>query len=439
MSEPELDIERLCYGGSGLGRIEGKACFIPFTAPNDRVRIRVLKEKKSYLEGELVELIQGSPCRVTPRCPIFGSCGGCHWQHLAYGEQLRQKQQIFADTLRRLGGVTGEILPVVGSKDEYGYRSRIQLKLTSHAGRLDIGFYRGGTHEVADALEGCPISHPVLNRMLAEFRVLLPELSDLALVPRLDLAMGDDGESIAILYLKAGGDPERLARQLAAERAAIPSVTGLYVDPGGGRLMQVFGVEELSYRLPAGFLPGAPELRIVYDKGGFSQVNFGQNRELIRTVWQWCEFSGGERVLDLYCGNGNITLPLARYVKEMVGVEGHPGSIAMGRENARRNGIDNVRFQAAAAHKAVRQLASQGERFDVVILDPPRNGAGETVVLLPGLEPERIVYVSCDPSTLARDLGSLRDLGYELVRCQPVDMFPQTFHLESVSLLRRLG
>ena len=438
MSEAELDIERMCYGGTGFGRLEGKACFVPFTAPGDRARIRVVREKRSFLEGELLELATASPLRVSPPCPLFGSCGGCNWQHLPYAEQLRQKGEIFGDSLRRLGRVESDcLLPVAPSENQYGYRSRIQLKLSRKGGGTALGFFKGGSHEVVDAPLGCAIADPLLNRITAEFRAALPRLPELAAVSQIDLAIGDAGESVAVLHLD-GQYPAALSGALLAARAFFPSVSGLFLRKGAkSRIDKVFGVDSLSYGIPAGFFPGSRPMTLRFGRGGFSQVNYPQNLRLIRTVFEMGALTGSERVLDLYCGNGNISVPIAPFVGRLTGVEGYAPSIDDAIANAAANGVGNATFQVSDAALAVRRLAARGERFDLVILDPPRAGA-EAVGEIARLEPKAIIYVSCDPPTLSRDLALLGERGYRVVGSQPVDMFPQTYHLESVTLLKRL-
>lgn len=437
MGEAVVAIERMCYGGAGFGRVDGKACFVPLTAPGDLVRIRVVKEKRSFLEGELLELLEPSPFRVAPPCPVFGSCGGCDWQHLPYPEQLKQKGEIFADNLSRIGKVPKEtVLPVAPSPACYGYRSRVQIKLSGRGGKLSLGFFKSGSHEVVDFGAGCPLASPLLNRVSSEFRALLPGLPQVDRIAQIDLAMGDDGLSVAILQFK-GSDPKGVVERLAARRQELPSVSGAFVTNGDrGELLRAFGVDSLSYGIPALLFPGSREMRLSFSRGGFSQVNYLQNLELIRTVWEWGALKGSERVLDLYCGNGNISVPVAPYAAEVVGVEGYAPSIADALANAESNAVGNASFQVGDAAQAVRRLAKRKERFDLVILDPPRGGA-EAAADIALLAPEKIIYVSCDPATLSRDLAILGGTGYRVTRSRPVDMFPQTYHLESVTELVR--
>jgi len=438
MAEALVTIERMCYGGAGFGRVEGKACFVPLTAPGDRARIRVVKEKRSYLEGELLDLAEASPLRIAPPCPVFGACGGCNWQHLPYAEQLKQKGEIFADTLSRIGRVpSAAVLPVAASAECYGYRSRIQLKVAGKNGAVALGFFRTGSHEVVDFGSGCALASSLLNAIASEFRALLRQLPQVEAIGQIDLATGDDARSVAIVHFN-GKNPAAVIERLLAARGDLPSVSGVFVRSGDkARLDQVFGIDALDYGIPAGLFPGSAQMRLRFGRGGFSQVNYRQNLELISTVRQWGGFQGAERVLDLYCGNGNISVPIAPFVSEVVGVEGYAPSIADAVANAEANGVSNASFQVSDAQLAVRRFAKRGERFDLVILDPPRGGA-EAAGDIAALLPEKIIYVSCDPATLARDLVVLSGKGYRVTRSRPVDMFPQTYHLESVTELTRI-
>lgn len=438
MGESTLSIERLCYGGAGFGRVDGKACFVPLTAPGDRVRIRVVKEKRSFMEGELLELVEPSPLRMAPPCPVFGICGGCDWQYLPYEEQLKQKGEIFADTLSRMGKVSGcSVLPVAPSPESYGYRSRIQLKVSRRDGKLALGFFRTGSHQVVDIGAGCALAAPLLNRVCSEFRPLLHSLPEAAAITQVDLAVGCGGECVAIVHCTQKS-PRQLVERLAASRGDLPAVSGLFVRSGDkGDLEKAFGIDSLAYAIPAGLFPGSREMRLRFGRGGFSQVNYRQNLELIRTVWQWGALKGSERVLDLFCGNGNISAPIAPYAAEVIGIEGYAPSILDAVANAEANGVGNATYRVSDAAQAVRRFAKRKERFDLVILDPPRAGA-EAAGDIALLAPEKIIYVSCDPATLARDLAVLSGNGYQVTRSQPVDMFPQTYHLESVTELVRI-
>jgi 23S rRNA (uracil1939-C5)-methyltransferase len=427
MSE-HLRIDALAYGGNGVGRLDGKAVFVPLTAPGDQIRCRIVHDRKRYAEAEMVELLVAAPQRRVPPCPVFGDCGGCQWQHLPYDEQCRWKERIFAETLQRQAKIEASgILPLVPSPDEWGYRSRVQFKCRQTEAGFIMGFYRRGTHYVID-VASCPITAPRLNGLLALFRQWLPESSCPHLVPQVDMEVDDEGR-VRVTVHALGTAAATLADFLRplAEKAGI----SLFMQCGRKEtLLQVCG-EEALHILPL----GAGSLRLAYGAGGFAQINLEQNRQLVRDVCLAAALTGGERVLDLFCGMGNFSLPLAMQAGEVVGVENYSPAIRQAECNARSNGLIHARFQARPAEAGIREVTA-AKGFDLVVLDPPRTGAFEVVRELARLRPPRIIYVSCDPPTLARDLVPLLHGGYEVVSTRPFDLFPQTCHTESVTVLR---
>ncbi|OEU74418.1 MAG: hypothetical protein BA869_10015 [Desulfuromonadales bacterium C00003107] len=424
----DLYIESLVYGGNGLGYHDGKVIFVPQTAPGDRVSCRVVKAKKRFAEARLEKVLEASAERCLPTCPVFGQCGGCQWQHLPYKVQGAWKEQIFADLLHRQAGADRALIrPLVAAVEPWYYRSRAQLKLQVTGQQLVMGFYRRGSHVVVDHKK-CPILHPSLNQAASVFREALNGFRHSHRMTQLDLGIGDDGQVRAVLHY------------LGTEGAAVadflrPRVSdvGISLFLQGGRKNKpqlVCGEEDLCIRV------GEPPLALAYGPGGFAQVNLEQNRAMTETVVDAVQQCGAKRVLDLYCGMGNLSLPVARRVGEVVGVEGFAPAIAKARVNAQRNGIDNAFFHHLAADGAASQLSS-GPGFDLVMLDPPRSGAFGVIKELQVLRPRHILYVSCEPPTLVRDLQPLLQDGYCLEWSQPFDFFPQTHHIESVSLLRR--
>lgn len=436
MREAAVNIEKLAFGGSGFGRIEGKACFVPFTAPGDMAKIRVRSEKRSYLEGELLELLEPSSLRVPPPCPVFGTCGGCNWQHLSYSGQLAAKQEIFSELLWRSGRVESDrILPIIPASEPYGYRTRVQLKLRSNAGEPHLGFYRGGSHFVVDIPHICAIAHPAVNRIIGELRTLMAQFPEPDKIPQIDAAMGDDRKVIVIIHY-IGVRRLEIVQFLQQNLITLSSADGIFLQSGRkATLTKVAGIERLAYGVPEDVLSGVPETRLFFSRGGFSQVNYRQNVALIDTVCSWAGLTGRERVLDLYCGNGNFSIPLARNAATTVGLEEYEPSIRDAVGNCETNGVKNAVFLCSEAAAGVKKLADAGEKFDVVLLDPPRTGAAEVVGHIHAFGPRTILYVSCDPATLGRDIGILKKSGYEVVKSRPVDMFPQTYHIESVTML----
>ncbi len=436
MTEARVTIDRLAFGGSGVARIDGKVCFVPFGCPGDELIVRVTAEKRSYLTAAITAIVKPGPDRVVPPCPLFASCGGCHWQHIAYPRQLGEKRAIFADALWRGARVAGErIGEVVASPSVYGYRNRVQFKLHAVDGALRIGFFRTGTHFVEDAVEGCPIAAPAINRALSELRGLLASFPEPDRIPQINLDAAEGGVVAVVNYI--GDDREGAAAFFAAGHPRLGGVAGLYLQCGRkSTLKRVYGDELLEYFLPAGS-GEASRCSLTYRPGGFAQVNGAQNGAILGLVRRFADCGAGDRILDLYCGNGNFSLPLAGSVAAVTGIEEYPDSVASARENCRRNGIGNAGFICCDAGAGLRRLAGEGQCFNTVILDPPRTGAAGALRELIGLGPERIIYVSCDPGTLARDCGILAAGGFRVESSIPVDMFPQTYHLESVTLLRR--
>lgn len=426
-------IDKLAFGGSGVCRMDGKVCFVPFSCPGDEVRLKVVTEKRSYLTAELADLAVPSPWRVEPCCPLFGRCGGCNWQHIAYEKQCAEKLQIHREALWRGArvepAVVGEIMP---SPQSYHYRSRVQLKLHAAREGLHIGFYRSGSHFVVDAPLGCPIAAPLINEVLLRLRQVLATFPEPAALPQIDIDCGDNGAVAVVHYI--GNAPDSAATFFRLAFAELAPLSGILLQTGRkSTLRPICGTRVIRYGMPTG--SGAVDLECA--PGGFSQVNRPQNHTLLSLVRQMGAFSGRERLLDLYCGNGNFSIPLAHDVASVVGIEGYEESINAARENCRKNAVNNAEFRCDDVARGIGRLLTEKRPFDCVLLDPPRAGAAEAIDALAVLAPERIIYVSCDSSTLSRDCGLLAGQGYRVERSVPVDMFPQTYHLESVTLLAK--
>lgn len=422
-----LAVKSLAFGGSGVARFGEKVVFVRGAVPGDTVWGRLLSEKRRYAEVQAVKFERHSSQRCEPRCPVFGECGGCQWQMLPYAQQLSYKEQMFADILRRHCRVERELVaPVLESPLEWHYRSRVQFKCHALAdGRLAIGFFRSGSHFVID-IESCPVAAPIFNELLPVLKEVLQKSPYATKIPQIDMETGDD-ERVRLVVHFFGEDIAGLERLLAPLRQE----RGLTVYVQQGRkssLHHIGGSPDLLIEVDV------PSLYLAYGAGGFAQVNLAQNRRMLTEALQLASPQPGWRVLDLYCGMGNFSLPFARRVESLVAVEEFVGSVEQGRANARRNRLTNVEFSARSARGACAALS--GERgFDLVLLDPPRSGAKDVVADLVGQRVPRILYVSCDPMTLARDLKVLLDAGYRLRESRPLDMFPQTYHLESLTLL----
>jgi len=424
-----LDIKSLAFGGRGVARFSGRVVFVRGAVPGDRLWARLTHEKKRYAEADIERIAEPSPARCTARCPVSGRCGGCQWQMLTYTEQLRCKEQIFADILRRQCGVDAKkISPILESPVEWNYRSRVQFKCQmSVDDHLLIGFYAPGTHSVVD-VASCAIAAPVFNALLPLVRSRLQDSSLVKDIPQIDMET-DDQNQVRLIFHYTGEDSAGLAAHLSRLSADQP--LSVLIQSGRKTSLQlVSGSPHLSIEVDV------PPLHLAYAAGGFAQVNLTQNRRLVTEALRMTQPQVGWRVLDLYCGMGNFSLPFARRVAQVVAIEDFNASIAQGRANARSNRIPNSEFHARNAMGACREFAGAAG-FDLVLLDPPRTGARDVIPELVRQGVKRILYVSCDPMTLARDMAMLFDNHYTLEESRPIDMFPQNWHLESLSLFVR--
>ena len=328
------------------------------------------------------------------------------------------------------------ISAVVAASQQYEYRSRVQLKTTTRRGVLQIGFYQQGSHVVTDVVDGCPLSVPKINAVLERCRSILATFSDVQAIQQISI---DAGEQEVVVVIHYAGNYLRKLRAFLVERSAdFEPCTGLYIRTGAQMpLVQLWGSNHISYFMPA-LDPKQKPLLLTYLPGGFAQINRSQNAAMLSVISRLADFAPTENLLDLYCGNGNFSIPLAAEVASVVGVEGFADSIRAAEFNCLANGVDNAEFICMEVNSGVRRLLREGRTFDTILLDPPRAGAGDSIPGIAALNPYKIIYVSCDPGTLARDIGIMTGFGYRVVESVPLDMFPQTYHLESVTLLIKL-
>lgn len=390
----EVEIEKLIYGGHGLAHTEGHTLFVSGAAPGDRVLVRVLEIERKLAKAVAEEIVSPSPIRREPRCSHFGICGGCHLQHIEYSEQLKIKSGFIRESINRIGRIDWKTEIPVLSGDEFGYRTRAEIKLSriyhrSGSQALDIGFFKTGSHEIC-SVSNCAVLDAAANEKLGELHQhsLPPEAT------RVYLTVGDD----QVLVTPATGEN--------AKEAEVDATGKVFQEIAGKKL---------------GFGPRT-----------FFQSNRRLTEVLVAEALRGVE---GETAFDLYAGAGLFTLPLADRFKRVFSVEGSPISSEHAKDNAILNHAENIEFHTGSVEGWLKYQAPA--RPDLVLLDPPRVGAGPTVVeRLLGLQPAKIVYVSCDPTTLARDLKQLVAGGYQLVEVTGVDMFPQTYHVETIAKLR---
>lgn len=442
MNIHHLAISKVINGGYGLGRLDdGRAAMVRLALPGETVDFRIEREGKSLVEGVAVRVHTPHPRRVEPPCPYYGACGGCDLQHGDYPCQLALKKAIIGDLLerhpepavRQASAILAEPLP---SPLAFGYRQRIRLQIDS---RGRAGFRRFHRHEIV-AVARCLIARDDVNRTLAALRShpacssLLQQTTELEI-----MADPDGGGTVCVFVLNRRPRPRDFdqAAILCRESAPIDRIffagRDFPLTPAAGRDPQIGHGLSVTYPAEA----GRPVLALGWEAGGFCQVNLEQNRRLIAAVVELAAPGPEESVLDLFCGMGNFSIPLARECRRLLGIEGQGSAIRSARANARRAGLGNAEFHQSPIHAACDQLAAQGPDFDCVVIDPPRQGTPGLARQLAELTGRRLVYISCDPATLCRDLGDLLAAGFTVRRLQPVDMFPQTHHIETVALLEK--
>jgi 23S rRNA (uracil1939-C5)-methyltransferase len=404
-----MDITDLAYRGAGVGRIEGKTCFVPFTAPGDRVEVLITRDKKRYSFGEVRRIIEPSPDRVEPRCPVFTVCGGCDWQHLPYDRQVRAKGEILESTLMRIGGIKDEMpeVSLFPSPSPWNYRTAVQVKIDLAEG---AGFFRKGSNRIVP-VGYCPISHPAVNRRLEELNRGLKE-------PR-PVGHTEATEQPAEVETPGGSTDRPGTEESLAE-------VELFVDEGGV-------LHEKHHP------PGKRAFP-------FHQVNREVNEIVLRRLAEWASGSlnRNDSVADLFCGNGNLSLPLAERVGRIDGWDTSEEALAEGRGKVRekygnRPAGDRaaVVFHREEASKVLGRIAGKKSDYTLVIIDPPRGGLKASEKELSSLEVPWVYYLSCDPPSLARDLKPLLLGGYRPTRIDLYDMFPQTYHIEAGVILEK--
>jgi len=445
-SKITIEIEGLGHSGEGVGRFQGFTVFVPGSLPGEQAFVRITQVKSSYAKAALLSVVEASPDRVTPRCEIYEACGGCQLQHLSYPAQLRAKQQQVIAAVSRIAKLENvTVLPTLGAKTPWDYRNKMQFPVGLENGKRTIGCFASGTHKVIDT-ENCYIQHALNNRIAAEVRRLLQQFNVSVyneetgqgvirhVIGRVGTA---SGEAMAVLVTATDTLPH--STEIVAElRRNIPKLVSIVhnINPKrtnvimGDRNQVLWGKEHIADQLGDFTFHISPR--------SFFQVNTEQARVLYDKAVEYAGLSGRETVIDAYCGTGTIAMFMARQTAKVYGIEIVEPAIADAKVNARNNGISNVEFICGDAVDVMPRLADQGVRADVVVTDPPRAGCAPKVLeTFAGMNPDRIVYISCNPASLARDLAVLAEYGYIAREIQPVDMFPQTFHVECVAVIER--
>ena len=428
----QIQILDLSHDGRGVARREdGKAVFVAGALPGETVLAEPTARSRRFDEARTLEVLTASPERVPPRCPHFGTCGGCVLQHLAEDRQIVAKERVLLENLERIGKVApGRVLEPL-TADSWGYRrkGRFSVRRVNRKDKTLVGFREQDPRFVAD-LGQCHTVIPQIGMKIQALAALVDGLQAREQIPQIEFIAGDDAIALTVRHLAPLDEADRAALAAFGREHGF----SMFLQPKGPDSVHPLDGQApaLSFRLPQW------DVELAFEPLDFIQVNAGLNQKMIARALELLDAQAGERVLDLFCGLGNFTLPLARTVAEVVGVEGDAGLVARARANAQRNGLGNAQFFAADLTTDQRGTPWMRAGFDKLLLDPPRSGADEVLKQLPLQGIDRIVYVSCHPGSLARDAGFLvHERGYRLVAAGVMDMFPHTAHVESIALFER--
>lgn len=442
----EMTIDGLGHSGEGVGRIKGFTLFVPLALPSEKVRVFTEQVKKNYAKGRLEAILEPSPERQTAPCKVYEACGGCQLQHLTAEAQLAAKQQVVLDAIQRIGKLSDvQIHPVLAAPEEFHYRNKMQLPVGRKQGRVVAGCYAQGTHAIVP-IESCLIQAKANNQAAAAVRQKIEELK----IPIYDertgegvvrhimarYAQGTNQLMVVLVVTKSDfRGRDKLAHVLKAD---LPQLTSLVLNMNSRRTNIILGPRNKVIWGKPFIEEKLGNLTFKISVHSFFQVNTAQTEKLYEVALRYADLTGNETVLDAYCGTGTISLFLAQKAKHVIGIEVVPEAIEDAKENAKRNQITNAEFVVGDVTEVLPKLAQDGLAADVVVVDPPRAGcSAEMLETVADMRPKRIVYVSCNPSSLARDLARLEEMGYKTKEIQPVDMFPQTYHVETVTLLQR--
>ena len=442
-----LSITSATAEGSGVGKTDdGIAVFVPLSAVGDELSVRILKVKKTYAFGKIEEILTPAASRVLPDCPHFSKCGGCVWRHISYEEECRVKRQKVADAVERIGGIHTIINPILGSEQTRRYRNKAQLPVgLSGEGKLQMGFYAFHSHRIIDCAD-CALQPAVfadVMRITRDFMVqtandVYDERTGKGRLRHLYIRLGEVTNELMVCFVVNGNGLKQEDLLVKMLREELPNLKTVVVNSNREKTNVILGNKNRTVYGDGFITDVLCGLKFKISPFSFWQVNRAQAERLYRLARRYASLSEGDTLLDLYCGTGTIGLSMAADCKELIGVEIIPDAVRDAEYNAAVNSICNARFLCADAPAAAEQLESEGVHPDVIVLDPPRKGCGEELVRTIGkMSPKRVVYVSCDPATLARDLKFFTEIGFQTREVTPVDMFPRTAHVETVVLLSR--
>ena len=433
--------------GSGVGKTEDNiVVFVPMTAIGDEIEARILKVKKTYAFGKIEKIITPSAARISPDCPNFSKCGGCVWRHISYDEELKIKSKKVKDAVERIGGISTEFRPIIGSERVNRYRNKAQLPIgRDREGGAVLGFYAFHSHRIIDC-DDCALQPEIFKTVMDVTRDFIErtntdiydESTGKGRLRHLYIRLGEVTNELMVCYVVNGNGLKQEDMLVKMLRESLPNLKTVVFNSNREKTNVILGNKNrVAYG--KGYITDVLcRLKFKISPFSFWQVNRAQAEKLYSKAKEYAKLSGDEVLLDLYCGTGTIGLTMAQDCKQLVGVEIVEDAVNDAKANAEANEINNARFICADAPTAAEQLRKEGTAPDVVILDPPRKGCGEELVkTIRKMNPKRVVYVACDPATLARDLKYFSENGYITHEVTPCDMFPRTAHCESVALLTK--
>jgi len=433
----EAHITDLGHDGRGVARVDGKAVFVSGALLGEHVLARLRKRHRHFDEAEVVELITRSPHRVEPRCRHFSQCSGCSLQHLDAASQIAAKQRVLAENFERIGKVTPQAWLPPLTAEPWGYRrkGRLSVRNVAKKGRVLVGFREEQNPRFVTEIQQCEVMHPALGPKVGLLADLLNGMDAVNDIPQIEFAAGDDLMALVFRHMQPLSERDLAALAAFGQQHAL----AIYLQPGGTSSVHPLWPENprLAFRIGSGDAR-FEDVELEFQPLDFVQVNAGMNQLMMARALELLDPQPGDRVLDLFCGLGNFTLPIARRVAEVAGVEGEHGLVERAVQNAARNGIANARFHVANLFEDQRAADWARTPWDKLLLDPPRAGADQVLAYLPHKQTRRIVYVSCHPASLARDAGILvNQHGFTLASAGVMDMFPHTSHVESIAVFVR--
>lgn len=442
-----LTFEDLTHEGNGVGKIDGYPLFVPYALPGEEAVVKVVKANKNFGFGRIIEMKKSSEERVEPPCNVYYKCGGCQLQHMSYDLQLTMKQNQVKNVLRKIAHLEHvPVHPTIGLEDPWRYRNKVQIPVGENDGELITGFYRMRSHEIIKDMETCVIQDEVNDRMVHAIRRIANRLGIEAydekthqgVLRHIMVRTGRETQEIMIVLITRTNKLQHQDELIRELTETYPNIKSIVHNINDKRTNVIFGNKTKFIWGEDYIYDTIGDIRFAISPRSFYQVNPVQTRVLYEKALEYAQIDENDVVIDAYCGIGTISLFLAQKAKKVYGIEIVPDAIRDAKMNAELNGITNAEFVVGEAEKVMPEWRKQGFTPDVIVVDPPRKGCEvEFLQAMVEMEPKRIVYVSCNPSTLARDLVILEENGYKTKEVQPVDMFSQTNHIEAVCLVER--